>query len=746
LNTGYSLRFSASSGTSGAFASTGAVSSVDSKSFDLKVIAVLPVYSGLGNWNDYVKADGTTPYDASGASCNPAVDIGFDSCLHGGELKKVEVPSISSCTNAEARDELGAFDWSCDDSGGSVVFYSLGLKETKALSDLIDFSTPKWKSNHVIISENSTDITQSESSIWWNNSVLNLPDSASSLVTLTNGGDAEGRIYVQESDVVSRGYNINDNQIALVVKPGQKLLFDAVNTCSSTGEVGSDTRSVICAGGQHSLWIEGGVSSNSGAPAFRFVDTQFLRLNDIHVDSPGRALKLENVRSSQIFKANGISSVADISLVLENSDYNYFKDLLFPNQNRGIELVDSDYNKFEDIDLSDPNDWALDMLNSHNNEFINVNAANTVNPFGMRMVGSNNNTFKNVDLSGAVDDALEISTSSNNSFYDFDIRNSGDIPIDMVSGSNSNRFYRLDVSGSVDRPNFEGSNDLWLIDYIAYNVGHNGLRLYQLDGFILVGAKVAGSAENNIYGRGYVHNAIFSHITSANAPSGYRGLRFNVASNNVTLNNTVIYGSGRDGLFMAETLNGFLGSQLVMANNGEYGLNTNAVSAAVTGNLLVGSNISGDCGVDGGDTFVAESSCTNAGTSNANLLTGIDLSGSFNATFDLLSSDTTIRNRSNDGVNPNSAFVSGLTCPAAVHGDKAISALSGPTFLMNAREIVEDGVGNDNGLCESGENCIYSPNFGYYQGHGDYSLNGTCNFVDGSVSGVTMYAYPNNGR
>ena len=58
-----------------------------------------------------------------------------------------------------------------------------------------------------------------------------------------------------------------------------------------------------------------------------------------------------------------------------------------------------------------------------------------------------------------------------------------------------------------------------------------------------------------------------------------------------------------------------------------------------------------------------------------------------------------------------------------------------------------DGVGDDDGLCESAEVCIYAPNVGAYQGEGDY-LTRQCQFVGGGaigIAGVTMQAYPVNG-
>ena|GEM_PF-2743290 len=99
----------------------------------------------------------------------------------------------------------------------------------------------------------------------------------------------------------------------------------------------------------------------------------------------------------------------------------------------------------------------------------------------------------------------------------------------------------------------------------------------------------------------------------------------------------------------------------------------------------------------------------------------------------------------------NDPFEAGLDCPSAIHGDETLSDEFTSTryFLANAIEILDDGWGDDNGLCNSNERCIYTPNIGSYQGHGDYLASGVCNFVDGvtaqAVSRIKMYAFPING-
>ena len=96
----------------------------------------------------------------------------------------------------------------------------------------------------------------------------------------------------------------------------------------------------------------------------------------------------------------------------------------------------------------------------------------------------------------------------------------------------------------------------------------------------------------------------------------------------------------------------------------------------------------------------------------------------------------------------NAAFVAGAACPAAV-SDVAVDA-GGNAFLLNAVEIVDprapgySAAGNHDGLCHTGEACVYLPSFGVDQGQEAGTSLATCAFNTGTVgvSGVTMYGYP----
>ena len=62
-------------------------------------------------------------------------------------------------------------------------------------------------------------------------------------------------------------------------------------------------------------------------------------------------------------------------------------------------------------------------------------------------------------------------------------------------------------------------------------------------------------------------------------------------------------------------------------------------------------------------------------------------------------------------------------------------------LLVNAVELIRDGSGNDNLLCESGEGCLYTPNLGAYQGHGDLQFMGP----GGPAGDILLYRYEING-
>jgi len=207
-----------------------------------------------------------------------------------------------------------------------------------------------------------------------------------------------------------------------------------------------------------------------------------------------------------------------------------------------------------------------------------------------------------------------------------------------------------------------------------------------------------------------------------------------------------------------------------------------------TGLLKIGSNSTIDCYVVGGtNPGLVDTTCANNGTSDATLVPGITLASSFagkvtaedavntsdtngTASYGNITDWTSFQNPFRGWGKDGSTFPSteewgqcttGNTCRiwdwSLANGDAVIkdvlslptgtstlthtwSGLTTSTFLRNAIELT----GNGNGLCESGETCLYTPNIGAYQGHGNLISAGT--FTDGTITGVTLMKYENNGR
>jgi hypothetical protein len=94
-------------------------------------------------------------------------------------------------------------------------------------------------------------------------------------------------------------------------------------------------------------------------------------------------------------------------------------------------------------------------------------------------------------------------------------------------------------------------------------------------------------------------------------------------------------------------------------------------------------------------------------------------------------------------------------------GSKLSGSTCVTTFLRNAVEIFADGVGNDNGICESNEDCMYTPNIGAYQGHSNdatslfklipasqsSSTTNVCQDIGtgGTIQNVKLYKFETNG-
>jgi hypothetical protein len=671
-------------------------------------IVVSPRYPAAPNWNDYVRAASTTtPCDGTETSAT--------ACVHGGE-RRMAVTNETSCTGLTMADSLAAFDWTCAVENGQAVFTGL-LKSTKGLGDLVT-NVPAWRTNFVTLTGGGGGSTGAAT--WWGNSVANLPTGA--LTTLSTAGG----IYVRGATGTSPGININADKIAVVVYPGQAFNWNNTSTNnvnSSTGETASaNAKALIAAGSQKFVWIEGsfGGGTSNKPTGILLHSTPLSVIRRVTMDAANIGVTLTSSDYNTLSQVTIKASSAQGLLLQTGSDGNRITTLRVSGGTKGVNLQStSNYNTVED---------AIAANTSADGLYIDAASYNRISRFRA--------------FNGATRGMYILSSATGNVIHDSNISNSGVHSL-FLQASN-NKFVNLTIANSA------GSGfSISAVTSPAYN------------------------ATGNV-----IHNYL-----AANSGTGNPGLNINANTG------AVAYATV---------------SQLASASNTNVDIALSGVTTGnkFTGNLLVGS--SGCTVTSTGASPGLTAACAAAGSSNATVTTGVSLSSSFigkittadatntsdtsgaatyAATLDWFGFDTDRRAWGKDGSAfpntdhgahcstgtcriwdwslaaaasivrgtsgtagvQNDAFVAGATCPSQAAGTEYLTTLGGETYLKSASELLFDSIGDDDGLCESNEACLYTPNYGAYQGHGSLS---SCVFSDGggAVTGVTMHGYDTNGR
>ena len=741
-------------------------------------VTVEPVYPLNADWNAYVKHDepAKDAFHQTDTACDGNESLGYAACIHGGEKRKFTVEGLNSCEGLSAADALDAFDWVCQDEGGAgpVTFYTVGLRKGAGLKDLLDQNGFLPNSVEVTEAGSQAILANSEPSVWgWANPVEAAPDNSSSEVVWL---DEEWKIYFVAQSRTSNGFNINADRVALVSLEGAVLAYagssdDNCNAASGEYVPGwASSRCLIAAGEQKFLWIEG--DFNSDGPT----------------GSTSYSLVLHNINFSRL---NNVSSTGAsyIGMMMGDCQNNYFYNVeVYDSGNRGISAGDCSYNVFEGLSSVVSGEWGMVFggdPGGHHNTFIDVHVEKSAQR-GFVLYDGEYNTIVNLTAVDNGDYAGVNVYGQRNRLYNVHshhnrgsgmvITDSFNTVVNAVLTNNTAQGLRL-FNSSRD------ISDLTVVNLLAANNGNSGLS--------------SGDS---------VHRSTYSHVTAVhNLGSGvYVNAGDNcvlnqiVAVNNADFGIALAWGSPTDNVV----------SQAVCAYNGDHNIrSTGCQDNRWTGNLFV-EDIADNCWVEPGtNPGLIDNTCTDTGEDGSSVYTGqlsdavlhlVDLSASFAGKVSVDdgvntsdSSGTQIETLITDwshfesihrawgvdgGAFPsddnrgncesgtcriwdwrlvaadvvlldfNGAFQVDAPCPASAHGGTALTdSQSVPnTFLPNATEILFDPLGDDDGLCETGEACIYSPNFGFYQGESDLTLSG-CQFQDDLVSGIQMYAYTANG-
>lgn len=602
-------------------------------------------------------------------------------CLHGGELRKV-VTTYTSCANLAMDDSLNAFNWVCRVANGFAEFASIGLKPGKGLRDLV--TATNWRPNHIDLKLSGTVVgTSPAAAIWWGNTVMPAPGSDGATYASPQTLGAASTIYTVPTGVnaINGGYIFGANKVGLVTLGNANLEY---NTSFSGYNCNSNaSRCEISFENYKFLWLE--VNSKLSGGSFPWIGLY---------TSSGAFSRINNTSITGLQVTGG-----NYGMFINSAKGFVIRDLQLGPSGSGFSATSLTDSVVDGLTTQGNYQEGI-VVNSSNNVTFNRVISSNNNNYGVKLYSSNTN----ISLVNAL-----VTNNANDGIFNLGL--SAGTLMNITSANNNNTGINFS-SGST--------NNNTLLGLLLVNNLGEGLSF------------ASGSASNEIFG-----NIMSTHNTNGlvNYGTSNSALGTFYFGNNSALNcsmGTAVAGlSGTcstSGGIVASTnwslLNAFIGK---LSATDPVNL-TNSGGASSHSTITDWLNFA-FWGRAWGKQGAAFPSSTNS---------GVCLTGTCNIwDWRLAASDTASR-----GVN--GTFVAGSACPTSVHGSTSTTSGAGLPMLINATELLGTG-GNNDGTCNSNESCVFSPNFGAYQGEPGTLSSAPCLFTDGTITGVTMYGYTTNG-
>lgn len=698
----------------------------DEKRGDVKVTALFATHGA--QWNDYVRGDVSTATDTA---CNAATDT---ACMHGGEQRVLVVTGKTSCSGLLATDDLGAFNWVCDGSRKPVRMLSTGLANGKFLSDLIDFTSKRFKPNKVTIKANGIVWIVTPSSVWWTNPIVE-NNAGGSLATAST-------VYLVTHNPAAH-YSLDANRVALVVQPGVIL-------------TGPGTNGIVIFSNHHNVWLEGTLNATGEFRGVVLDSVRFSVLRNVAAANTDVGVVLNNA-SYNIVSSVTASNNANVGLALDGASNNTISGVTANNNtNHGVILANaSNYNKLSGVTASNNASNGVTVANaSKNNTISGVTASNNAvhgvllvdaaNNNRLSGVTASNNPLNGVTIANVSNNTLSGVTASNNSFGVFLVDGANNNTLSGVTASNNSDFGVLLTNASSNNTLVEvaASNNSTAVA-LAASSGNNTF------------SGVAASNNNTGIILSDTSNNRFTGLLSVGSNFGdcsvnggtLPGLDPFSCANNGSSDATQLFGISLSGSFVGK-----------VASDDTKNTNDTNGTATFPSNPIVFDwthfdNTYRGWGIDGSafpDALQRGSWSTGAGriwdwsvsAGDAGANGSPSCTAPCPALLGVLALPT-----GNDTLmhiwNGAPGTLDNAGCDAMVAGSKWNGSACGTTFLRNAVEIPGKG-GNENNLCESGETCLHSPNIGSYQGHSGLENAGI--FIDGFLTGIRLMKYKLNGR
>jgi hypothetical protein len=681
--------------TPGLWPASGSLAGSKNLFIDDGAISVQPRWFAAANWNEYYKK----------ANSALACEESDTACVHGGDQRKA-VTGEASCGGLTMADALGVFDWTCAVESGKAVFTG-ALKTGKGLKDLVNATS--WKANSVTLTGGGGGT--SPSLAWWANPVAAAPDNSAG--TTSTYLDGVGTIYTVASNRTSAGYNMFAEFVALVVLPGVTL------TSNSHGSPLVEMESRY-------LWVEGGFDGSTYASTL--INVTGATISRVHQTTLAHAsqygMLFQNNSNYNLFTAVRANGTSD-GVLLQQSDHNTFDGFEGANLNRGIYLQ-GDGNVVAHFNISNSSYGILVNAAPHSiirdgrlfNNGTGIWFYGATYNVVSRVIASNNGTgftFSNNSISNV----LSAITATNNNATGIELAGESRDLLFSLALANNNSNLTISSGGGggtaaqVATGNYTGATISLTGDATKFTgnlLVPSGSPCTTSGGTtsLVNGTCAAGSASPGL-----------NVVSSVSLSGSFKGKTSDSKNTSADGNGQATYATtldwfGFDDVFRGWGANGSAYPSVDNRNQCTTGTcqiwswALLAAASVIRNTTIAGSSpnpaFGGTCPTDG--TQYLESATYPYNALYTSGINGIEVSGG-----------------NNNGVcEPNE------TCKQR--------------FLAAALEVLGDGLGDEDGLCESGEVCLYMPNFGAYQGTGTPQ---SCTFSDGTITNVTLSGAPTNG-
>ncbi len=683
---------------------------------------VAPHYPLAGaDWNSYVAV--TEPYGAtSNADTQPDVaclgsEADHAACFHGGERRRVELTiDPPSCAGLSVRDLLDAFVWRCYGTAGGVRFVSQGFAPGKGLADLIDGAGGAWRANGVVIEREGCagPVAASDpSAVWWSNPIQPLPANPGAGDPM-RALDAAGTIYVAAADQTTSGYVVAAARVAVVTLGSAALGYSGrgVNDCTNQAglAVGAGmTQAFVCVGDHPFAWLE--VTTRATAPlppeGLLLIGTPFARVHETELQKSGsRALSLADTRAVTVSRSRFRAASSHTVKLSGTTSGSLFYEVK-------------------------ANDGAINLLltgAASRNHLVRMTTTNAYGNWGTQV------------LAGAcpqqlADNVLVELSAGNNQYHGLSV-DTATAACPIVAGLTVAHFTSANnAAGGAVFTGSGGISDVTLVNLLAYNnEDEPGLWIQQGNRYAVWDLTAYRNQGTGITVATGVDGVEVRGTLRASANEAGVQCSVSGGATNVELNGACQYGPaltlvGDTSFDAFDSLEG-----VVRADDQEND-----------------SDLLGVCDYTSiGDWFAFETFHRYWG--DEGLAEGAVASDPFahdGRRDECQAGDTCriydLRPRTSDTVLRHAfgVFPTDGSCPAEANATVAENVvtdrLSSPnTFLRHAIENILDGRGDDDGLCESDEECTFAPHAGSFQGDGPLARD--CLVPAGNgVTGVRLF-------